>query len=182
MNLTMNGTIEEITLICSRIAEPSINEIVEEEKLETIVNSVINGETLENAKLHWQEAVNKKTEAVIADVDDTKVITKKEIKEMSTSTPEVEVKTNVVDISHGSEDGGLHLEGAPPQGRPVKEADTATNLTKDDVALAAGKLAKAGQMSKLKDILQKFGVKKILDLKESDYEEAYQLLTGAQNG
>lgn len=94
MNLIIqNASLEEITLLCSRIAEPSFNETLDDDKLAKIAENINNGETVEQAKLHFDNDIKEKAK-------------------------EVEVKTEVKQLSNG-----LHLDGAPPERQSVSLDD-----------------------------------------------------------
>lgn len=92
MKLNINiecDTFEEFQMIANRLNEPCFNEMMENDRLEQIAENINNGETVEQAKLHFEQDINKKAS-------------------------EVEVKTEIKQL-----DNGLHLDGAPPERQEV---------------------------------------------------------------
>lgn len=92
MKLNINiecDTFEEFQMIANRLNEPCFNEMIENDKLEQIAENINNGETVEQAKLHFEKDVKEKAK-------------------------EVEVKTEIKKL-----DSQLHLDGAPPERQQV---------------------------------------------------------------
>ena len=178
--IIQNATLEEITTICSRVAEPSFNEMTDDKRLEEITQYMLKGDSAAEAKYKWQESMIDRAEATLNKDDDTKTITREEIKkEMGMnfekpSQPEVKVETELKQIK-GSEDGGLHLDGPPPDDTPPELA----KVTKKDVVRMAGKLSQSGKRDEVKRIVSEFGVTRIIDLDEADYKAAYDKLAEA---
>lgn len=178
--LIQNATFEQITAICSRIASPSFDEMVDDERIGEIAKRVNAGESVQDAKLKWQEDIEDRAMATV-DPDGTKRITRDEIKrELGSveSSPEPDVKTEVTRIpgqqtafgDAGSED--LHLDGPPPD-------DT---ITLDAVMKLATDVAKAGKMDFVRALVKEFKVKKVKHLKPEQLEPAYRKLSEALNG
>lgn len=181
--LIQNATLEQITTICSRIASPSFDEMMDDSRLEEISKHINAGDSVSDAKQKWQDEIVDKAEQTLTETDGTKTITRAEIKQelgFGNPMPDVDVKTDVQKIPDkpktdntphvGSED--LHLDGPPPK-------DT---VTLDSVMKLATDVAKSGNMDFVKNMVKEFGVKKVKDLKPEQLEPAYEKLTEAVDG
>lgn len=175
--LIQNATMEEITTICSRIASPSFDEMMDESRLEGIAKHINNGDSVDVAKHKWQEELVDEAEKAMTNPDGTKTITREEIKRemnIQDTAPKVEVKTEVTNLQNGQTFGhtgseDLHLDGPPPK-------DT---VTLNSVMKLATEVAKAGKTEFLRQMVKEFGVGKVKELKPEDLEPAYKKLKAA---
>lgn len=176
--LIQNATLEQITTICSRIAAPSFDEMMDDSRLEEISKYINNGDSVSNAKQKWQEDLVDKAEDALTNSDGTKRITREEIKremgfQNNNAAPEPEVKTEIKQIKDKtSGNDELHLDGPPPEDA----------VTLGSVIKLATDVAKAGKMDCVRALVKEFGVKKVKQLKPEDLEPAYKKLSEALNG
>lgn len=162
-----NASLEQITVVCSRIATPSFNEMMDNERLEAVAGRMAAGETAEQAKLEWQSDLNEKAAEVLKE------------KEPEPAPVQAEVEPDAREPLPGQvtiTDTGLHLDGPP------ESLETEKQITSDDIAKIAGALAKQGKTGVVVSIIKQYGVKKLIDLQPQHLKPAYDQLKVALDG
>lgn len=160
-----NADLEQITIICSRIASPSFDEMLDDERLEEIAKHINNGDSPSQAKQKWQEEIVNKAEERVAE-DGTKRIDdiKKEL------TPAVQTEVVHLKTEPFVTEEELHLDGPPADMKSL-----------DDVMRIASEHAKKGNIELVHQIVEKYGVKKVRQLRSDQLQAVYNELAEALN-
>lgn len=161
-----DASLEQITIVCSRIANPSFDEMLDDERLSEIAKYINKGDSPNTAKQKWEEDMTDKAEAYVTEPDGTKRITRGEIKK-ELGIEEPVVRTEVTKLKD------LHLDGAPPE-KPT--------INLNEVIRVAGELAKQGKVEFIHETVAKYGVEKVRQLKPENWQPVYDALSEALNG
>lgn len=160
MNLIIeNINTEELRIICARLGECSFLEMSENNRIEGIAKHINEGDSVEQARVKWQEEIVDQAEQVLKESDNEKDrnTTRKEIKEQL-----------------GFIENNLHLDGTPPEKQEQK-------ITHKEIADFAGQIARSGKGQLLKEIIDEFNVKRLVDIPEDKLVEVYQKLKEVAN-
>lgn len=161
-----NADLEQITILCSRIANPSFDELLDDERLAEIAKHINNGDSPKEAKQKWQEEMIDQAEEYVTDADGTKRITRDELKkELVNPEPQPVVHTEVTQLKTE-----LHLDGPPP---------AEPEITLDDVIHVAGEHAKKGNVDFVHEVVAKYNVEKVRQLKPENWKPVFDELTEA---
>lgn len=167
MDLTIHGTLDEVTAICYRIGEPNFQELVEENRKFGVVEYLVNhGLNLDQAVESYDKNLKEKKVEVALQSDLNNKETGQEAEEViSDFLEEPEKKTTQTKVKKESkkEDTELHLDGPPP-----------SQVTLPELQRISGKFVGPDKRKLLVEYLNKNHWETLFDIDEKSYPKVYE--------
>lgn len=167
MDLTIHGTLDEVTAICYRIGEPNFQELVEENRKFGVVEYLVNhGLNLDQAIESYDESLKEKKVEVALKNDlknkETDQEADKVISDLLEDEPEKKTTTQVKKKTK-KEDTELHLDGPPP-----------SQITFPELQRLSGKFIEPDKRQLLIDYLNKHHWESLFEIDEKSYPKVYE--------
>lgn len=166
MDLTIHGTLDEVTAICYRIGEPNFQELVEENRKFGVVEYLVNhGLNLDKAVESYDENLKEKKVEVALQSDLKDKETDQEAEKVITDLldEETEKKETKAKKKTEKEETELHLDGPPP-----------SQVTLPDLQRLAGKFVGPDKRQRLVDYLDKHNWGTLFNIDKESYPKVYE--------